>query len=199
MADPISPFTPDMQAQISQLLQQQTDRSARTTPIHQAAMAMAQRMAPGYAQAAMTGGSSAPVGGGSLTPSSGGGSIGPGIGTTAAVTAFAALLKNPAFMAALKKMFGMGGDAWGPDGTFAGASTVNQPPGVPNGGSLPVSGSPNSPGGMNGTFPGYFTNPDGSTVPIAGDPANGGGYGGGVFPVESNTYVGGGQYGPFHD
>lgn len=180
MADPISPFTPDMQAQMSQLLQQQTDRSARTTPIHQAAMAMAARMAPGYAQGAMTGGGgsmpTSPLG---ITPAASPGGIGPGLGTTITAATFAALMKNPAFLAAMKNFFKGGAT---PD--FVGPTQALDPSKA-NGG-LPIGGTPSSPGGMNATFPGYFTNPDGSTVQIPGDPANGGGYGGGLFPVNSD-------------
>ena len=196
MADPVSPITPQMQTLITQLLQSQADRSARTTPIHQAAMAMAQRMAPGYAQGAMgTPSAPPPGGGGSLTvPSTSGGGIGPGIGTTAAAAVFAALLKNPGFMAWLKSLGGSGAV----DPTFGGTIQGNKPqPGGTGFPDVPVTGGAKP--GMGNTFPGYFTNPDGSTVEIPGDPANGGGYGGGVFPVTSNTTVGGGQYGPFHD
>lgn len=190
MADPISPFTPDMQAQMSQLLQQQTDRSARTTPIHQAAMAMAAHMAPGYAQSAMTAPSSAPAGGGLTLPSSSSGGIGPGLGTTAAAAVFAALLKNPAFMSAIKGLFGGSTpDFVGPtqagDPSFMGPTQAADP----SKGGLPVGGAPSSGGGLNapGTFPGFFGNPgDPSSpnfrqVPIPGDPSNGGGYGGGFW------------------
>lgn len=190
MADPISPFTPDMQAQMSQLLQQQTDRSARTTPIHQAAMAMAARMAPGYAQGAMTGGGgsmpTSPLG---ITPSSSGGGIGPGIGTTVAASVFAALMKNPDFMTAIKKLFAGTPDFVGPtqagDPSFMGPTQAADP----SKGGLPIGGAPSSGGGLNapGTFPGFFGNPgDPSSpnfrqVPIPGDPSNGGGYGGGFW------------------
>jgi hypothetical protein len=122
MADITSPFTPSMQAQIAQLLQGQIDRSNQSNPVHQAAMAMAMRMAPGYAQSAVTAPSAAPAGG-SLTPSVSSGGIGPGLGTTATTLAFAALLKNPAFLSAIKNALGLG-SAWGPDGTFVGKSTV---------------------------------------------------------------------------
>jgi hypothetical protein len=148
MADNI--FTPTMQQQIEQLLQQQTDQSARTTPIHQAAMAMASRMAPGYAQSAMTGPSAAPAVG-SLFPSSSS-SGGPGVGSTATLALFAALMKkNPAFMSALKGL--MGGSA---DPTFGGLIQGNKPfaggsgfPGVPAGGGG-ASGDPTQPGGAQG-------------------------------------------------
>src|SRR5262245_42139466 len=48
-----SPFTPSMEAQLQALLNMSGQRVAETQPIHQAAMAMATRMAPGYARAAM--------------------------------------------------------------------------------------------------------------------------------------------------
>lgn len=196
MADQ-SPFSPTMQAQIEQLLQQQTDRSARTTPIHQAAMAMASRMAPGYAQSAMTGAPSSvvPRTSGSLTPSVSS-SGGPGVGSTVTATVLAALLKNPAFMSALKGLF-----AGAPDPTLGGLIQGNKPlvggTGFPD---VPIAGTP-SHVGMNSGIPGYFQNPDGSLVQIAGDPANGGGYGGGLFPANGSDYVkgGGGDFGPYKD
>lgn len=131
MADPISPFTPEMQAQIQQLIGLQTDRSARTAPIHQAAMAMAQRMAPGYAQSAMTAPSTvAPVRstGGGITPavSSGGG---PGAGTTAAALFAAALLKpGSPLLAAIKTLVGGGGPGSGPVGGPASPGTFGKGP-----------------------------------------------------------------------
>lgn len=185
MADPVSPFTPTMQSEMEQLLQSQIDRTNRTTPIHQAAMAMAARMAPGYAQGAMgaPGGSTAP-GGGSLTAPSSGGSSAPGVASTATLAAITALLKNPQFLSWIKSL---GGGATDP--TFGGLIQGNKPLAGPNGPTgfpnVPVSGAPVN-GGMNGTFPGYFTNPDGSTVQIPGDPTNGGGYGGGLFPTGSS-------------
>lgn len=188
MADPISPFTPDMQAQIQQLIGLQTDRSARTAPIHQAAMAMAQHMAPGYAQGAMTAPSTAgPIGsqGGGITPSvnSGGG---PGAATTTAALFMAALLKNGGnnpLMLGLKKLIGGGpgtsalSDPFG-DGSFS----TNGGGGVP---SVPLTGSPSS-SGMSSGIPGYFQNPNGDLVGIGGDPSNSGGYGGGLFPVNGD-------------
>lgn len=51
---PTSPLSPELQSLYEQLLKTQVDRVNRTTPLHQAAMAMASRMAPGYAQSAMT-------------------------------------------------------------------------------------------------------------------------------------------------
>lgn len=159
MADQISPFTPAMQQQIEQLLAQQTDRSARTTPIHQAAMAMAARMAPGYAQQAMTP-SSAPMSSGSIFQpgSSSGSSSGPGIGATAGAAFIAALLKKDSpLLAMLSKLMGFGGEggAFAADGTFTGASSVpgatgsfSPPPvfGAGGGGS----GDPTQPGGGQG-------------------------------------------------
>lgn len=153
MADQISPFTPTMQQQLEQLLQSQVDRSNRTTPIHQAAMAMAARMAPGYAQGAMSaggGGSPLPSVSSTLTPnvSSGGG---PGIGTTATAAVFAALLKNPAFAAALKKL------ALGVDPTYGGLIQGDKPlaggtgfPDVPVFGGGGNGGDPTQPGGAQG-------------------------------------------------
>lgn len=201
MADPIAPFTPQMQSLIEQLLGSQVDRTNRTTPIHQAAMAMAARMAPGYAQSAMTGGGSGASTsgiGGLSAPNSGSG--GPGVATTAAAAFVAALLKNGGnnpLMQALKGLMGGGGA----DPTFGGLIQGNKPmaggTGFPD---VPVTGGPNS-GGM-GPIPGYFQNPDGSMVGIGGDPANGGGYGGGLFPVNSNSPArgnGGGDFGPYKD
>lgn len=128
MADQISPFTPTMQAQLEQLLQSQVDRNAGTTPIHQAAMAMASRMAPGYAQSAMTGPTAPPPGGPSTTggPTTTGttstNTPGPGIATTVGLTALTSLLKagtsgksNP-LLAALKKLLGIGGGPGGGGG-----------------------------------------------------------------------------------
>lgn len=156
MADPVSPLTPQMQTLIEQLLQTQADRSASTTPIHQAAMAMAQHMAPGYAQSAMTGGAGggatpSGLGSGGLTPSlsSGGG---PGVGTTVSLAAVAALLKNPSFMAAIKTLIGGGADP-----TFGGAIQGNKPfaggtgfPDVPAIGGGGATGDPTQPGGAQG-------------------------------------------------
>jgi hypothetical protein len=48
------PLDPKLQAYLMDLMGMGTDRIRRTEPIHQAAMAMATRMAPDYAQAAMT-------------------------------------------------------------------------------------------------------------------------------------------------
>lgn len=182
MADPISPFTPQMQSMLEQLLGSQADRSARTTPIHQAAMAMAARMAPGYAQSAMAGGGPSGAGSagiGGLTPSSGS-SGGPGVGTTTAAAFAAALLRNGGnnpLMLALKKLAGLGGGGDALGGIIQGDKPMAGGTGFP---SVPVSGGAS--GGM-GPIPGYFQNPDGSQVGIGGDPANGGGYGGGLFPV----------------
>lgn len=188
MADPISPFTPDMQAQIQQLIGLQTDRSARTAPIHQAAMAMAQHMAPGYAQGAMTAPSTVgPIGsqGGGITPSvnSGGG---PGAATTTAALFMAALLKNGGnnpLALGLKKLIGGGGAA---DPTFGGLIQGNKPlPGGTGFPDVPVTGNPSS-SGMSSGIPGYFQNPNGDLVGIGGDPSNSGGYGGGLFPVNGD-------------
>jgi hypothetical protein len=144
-------LTPTMQQQIESLLQQQTDRSARTTPIHQAAMAMAARMAPGYAQGAMTGGSAPPAGGVAF-PSPTGSSGGPGVGSTATLALFAALMKNPSFMTMLKGLLPGGGA----DPTFGGLIAGNKPlpggtgfPGVPMGGAG-GSGDPTQPGATQG-------------------------------------------------
>jgi hypothetical protein len=52
---------PDLQAQLLKMLQLQTQRSSESAPIHQAAMAMASRLAPAYARGAMTGPSASPV------------------------------------------------------------------------------------------------------------------------------------------
>lgn len=176
MADPVSPFSPNMSSEIEQLLQSQIDRSNSQTPIHQAAMAMAQHMAPSYAQGAMgaPGGAmpTSPLG----LPSSSGSSA-PGIGTAATLAAFTALVKNPNFIALLKKLIPGGAT----DPTFGGLIQGNKPfaggTGFPD---VPVGGSPST-GGMSSGIPGYFQNPDGSLVQIAGDPSNGGGYGGGLF------------------
>lgn len=121
MADQI--FTPTMQQQIEQLLGLQTDRAARTAPIHQAAMAMAQRMAPNYAKSAMTAPSSLPpVAGGSLMPSSSSGG-GPGVGSMTAA-AIAAMLIKPGspLLAALKKLFPSGGPSPAGSGGFGAPS-----------------------------------------------------------------------------
>lgn len=177
MADPVSPFSPNMSSEIEQLLQSQIDRSNSQTPIHQAAMAMAQHMAPSYAQGAMgaPGGAmpTSPLG---LSSPSGAGSSAPGLGSTVSLTAMAALLKNPEFMAAIKKLLGGATPGAIPPGAPGAPATTAKPSGF-----TPVAGAPGSAGGMNGTFPGYFTNPDGSTVEVPGDPANGGGYSGGFF------------------
>lgn len=179
MAD--SPLTPTMQAQLEQLLGLQTDRAARTSPIHQAAMAMAARMAPGYAQSAMTAPSSLPKPTGSLMPSVSAGG-GPGAGSITAAALAAALLKpGSPLLALLKKFAGLPGGAADP--TFGGLIQGNKPfaggTGFPD---VPMAGGSAS-GGM-GPIPGYFQNPDGSQVGIGGDPANGGGYGGGLFPSQ---------------
>lgn len=79
MADPVSPFSPDMQQQMAQLLALSTNRVQSTEPIHQAAMAMASRLAPAYARGAMTAPSTLPGGGSGLF--SGGGSSG-GLGSS---------------------------------------------------------------------------------------------------------------------
>lgn len=69
MADPIQALSPDLQAQMANLLALSTNRIQSSEPIHQAAMAMATRMAPAYARGAMTGPSPLPGGNGSLVPS----------------------------------------------------------------------------------------------------------------------------------
>lgn len=182
MADPISPFTPTMQSEIEQLLQSQIDRSNSQTPIHQAAMAMAQRMAPGYAQSAGGGG-----GGSTAMPTSplglpsSGSSGGPGTASTVTLAALAALLKNPQFMAAIKSLMGPGAATGIPPGAPGAPATTANPTGFPT---VPIAGSPSA--GLGATYPGYFTNPDGSTVGIPGDPTNSGRYGGGLFPVGSS-------------
>ncbi len=182
MADSI--FTPTMQQQIEQLLGLQTDRAARTAPIHQAAMAMAARMAPGYAQGAMTAPSSlAPVSGG-LGPSvtSGGG---PGVPGTATALVLAALLKNPQFLSMLK---GLGGA----DPTFGGLIQANKPmaggTGFPNpfAGGAAGSGDPTQPGGAQGQFGSiglpFYSPYGGSGSPPTGANGQQPNYGGGDEP-----------------
>ena len=157
-----------MQQQVEQLLQQQTDRSARTTPIHQAAMAMASRMAPGYAQGAMTGGS-APSGSRSpFSPSESSSGGGPGIGTTVTAATLMALLKNTSFLSALKGLFGGGADP-----TFGGAIQGNKP--LPGGTGFP--GVPGLGGGGSGAADQYWYlrgNPNAAQLnPILGGPMSG--------------------------
>ncbi len=168
MADPISPFTPTMQQQLEQLLQSQVDRSARTTPIHQAAMAMASRMAPGYAQSAMTAptASAAPrVGGSPIIPSTSS-SVGPGLGTTAAAAFAAALLKdkgNNPLLSALKKLLGIGGGGGGGGasdlaGGTGGFDQIDNSSWLPSwdpfSGNGQPGGFPSDPSGDSGTGPG---------------------------------------------
>lgn len=69
MADtPQSPLSPNALAQIDELLKLSGDRARRTEPIHEAAMAMASRLAPGYARSAMNGGTGPGVSGGGSRP-----------------------------------------------------------------------------------------------------------------------------------
>lgn len=184
MADPVSPFTPEMLQQISSLLQSQIDRSQRSTPIHQAAMAMAARMAPDYAQAAMT---SSPGGGinakGLTTPLSSG-STGPGIGTTAAAMFAAALLKHPEWLSAFKGLFPAGADP-----TFGGLIAGDKPFAGPNGptGFPDASGSPfpttgaHDNGGFNldgrSSGPGNWTGQPGAYFGVGGSAIEPNGFG----------------------
>jgi hypothetical protein len=181
MADPISPFTPTMQQQIEQLLQSQVDRSNNSTPIHQAAMAMASRMAPGYAQSAMTGPSPIAQRGGSITPSvsSPGG---PGIGTTAMAALAAAFLKNPKLLALLKGLLPGGADP-----TFGGLIQGNKPPvggtgfpDVPFGSGGGNTGDPTQPGGAQGQIGGiglpFYSPYGGSGSPPIGSSGQQGSY-----------------------
>lgn len=159
MAD--SPIlSPQMQAQLEQLLGMSSQRLAEQQPVHAAAMAMAKHLAPGYAQDAMTSGGGAPSSGLGLTGASGS-SGGPGLGTTAAASFAAALLQNGGnnpLMLALKKLAGIGGgpgtsaaaDPFG-DGSF---STNGRASG---GGLQPIgggggTGDPTQPGGAQGQF-----------------------------------------------
>lgn len=64
-----SPLTPAMQAQLEQLLALSTQRVQSTTPIHQAAMAMALRLAPAYARGATTPTAGTPGAGSPTNPS----------------------------------------------------------------------------------------------------------------------------------
>lgn len=102
MANPIptpNAFTPEMQAQFNDLMALSTGRAARQEPIHQAAMAMATRMAPSYARGAMS-----PVRAAS-TPGAGG--AGSGAGTDAAGGDSKKMMA--AFLAALLGAAGSGG------------------------------------------------------------------------------------------
>lgn len=121
MADQIptpNAFTPQMQAQFNDLMALSTGRAARQEPIHQAAMAMATRMAPNYARDAMSPvrTPSAPVAGGAGaggTGTPGGG----GMDSKAMMSFLAAMLPALAggggdlssLLALIKKLFGIGG------------------------------------------------------------------------------------------
>lgn len=185
MADPISPFTPEMSQQLQQLLQIQTDRAQSTTPIHQAAMAMAQHMAPGYAQSAMTAPSSLPPvgGGGGITPS--GTSGGPGAGTAAMAALVGALLKAAggsggggnlgALGNALKKLFQRGGPGVQNNQPFPGGALPSGNPGMNNFGGW----DGQQPNGLLVSDPGvYWGDSGGGAQPT--DPSGGTGIGPGM-------------------
>lgn len=121
MADPIptpNAFTPEMQAQFNDLMALSTGRAQRQEPIHQAAMAMATRMAPSYARDAMS-----PVRTAS-TPGAAGAGAGAAAGADGGPNAkmlasfLAAMLPALAsgsgdlsgLLKLFKKLFGIGGD-----------------------------------------------------------------------------------------
>lgn len=67
-AQPSSGLDPAQSAQASQLLNMQMNRLQSTDPVHQAAMAMAMRLAPAYARNAASSGGARPSGTGTVTP-----------------------------------------------------------------------------------------------------------------------------------
>jgi hypothetical protein len=165
MADPIvpvNPFTPQMQNQFSDLLALNTARAQRQEPVHQAAMAMAQHLAPGYAQHAMSGptalsgsGGGAPGGAGLALPASAGAGGGGLDAKKLALLApmFAAIMHGASggggdiggIVGLLKKLFGHGMNFPNSDGSgFGGNHTTtisgNDPSG--SGGLLPSSQDP---------------------------------------------------------
>lgn len=73
---PQSGLSPEMQAQLMKMLQLQTQRASESAPIHQAAMAMATRLAPTYARGAMSGAAGGPSGSSTAVPTNSGGAPG---------------------------------------------------------------------------------------------------------------------------
>jgi hypothetical protein len=186
MAD--APFDPGTQVRINSLLDLTTGRIARTDPIHQAALAMATRLAPTYARNAMTAPSSAPpINMGAA--GSGGGSGVPVAGTAIAAAIAAMLAKGGASSAGgdlgalingLKRLFGRGGPSTvqgnqpNAGGSLMGPNTTgvgyDQPPQVSWSSGLPWE-QPFLP-----SDPGYFTGFSGTPR----DPSGGSGVGPGM-------------------
>jgi hypothetical protein len=93
----LSQLDPRLVEQLLQTMQYQNNRLASVAPIHQAALAMATRMAPAYARAAMTGGGGMPSGSPSPAPQYSTMTGGPSPATRGSQTPAAALnTGNPA-------------------------------------------------------------------------------------------------------
>lgn len=194
MADITSPFTPNMQQQLEALLQMSGQRVADEQPIHQAAMAMAARMAPGYARGAMTATPTMPALSAAPAATSGSQSSSGGfpVGKTLALSGLGALLTPgkdgeiplKKLIDGLKKLFSHGPSVQG-NKPFSGGAATGGGQGYPDftGWDQSVSdpfGNPLLP-----SDPGFWTNWDGNP----NDPSGGTGVG----PGMQDYYSGGGS------
>lgn len=102
----LSQIDPRVLNQLLTTMQYQNNRLASVEPIHNAAMAMAMRMAPGYAQQPLV--TSAPTSSLSSLPSSGGGGAAP------ALTGLAAALGAANLARLINALKGLGGGGVGP-------------------------------------------------------------------------------------